>query len=322
MAQRQSIEDRLNRLKEIRSQSLSPDEVEELRAAIGSANNVVAAAGARAAARCQCGELAPDLVACFERFLERPQKDKGCRAKLEAAKALDDLGHRDADTFLRGSRHVQMEPAYGGPEDTAAELRGVCALALVRIGHPRTLYRLTDLLADPQPGPRQTAARALGFLGGRESELLLRLKALSGDSEPPVSGECFAALMRAAPKGSLDFVARFLEAEDGAVAEQAAVAIGESREQGAFKALRTHRENCTDFELASALLLPIALTRHDEAFEYLLGVVEDGPRVQAVAALDALRLFDDHGERRREVERAVERRDLPALRDAIREWRV
>ena len=34
--------------------------------------------------------------------------------------------------FLRGMKHIQPEPSYGGPSDSAATLRATCALALVQ----------------------------------------------------------------------------------------------------------------------------------------------------------------------------------------------
>ena len=45
--------------------------------------------------------------------------------------------------------------------DTAAELRGVCALGLVRMGYRDVLVELADLLMDPEAQARMMAARSL-----------------------------------------------------------------------------------------------------------------------------------------------------------------
>ena len=46
---------------------------------------------------------------------------------------------------------MQKEGSFGPPVDVAAELRGVCALGLVKIGYGDVLVELTDLLADVEP---------------------------------------------------------------------------------------------------------------------------------------------------------------------------
>ena len=54
------------------------------------------------------------------------------RAEQNAiAKALMELEYRQSAAFLRGARHIQMEPIWGGQEDTASTLRGVCMLGLI-----------------------------------------------------------------------------------------------------------------------------------------------------------------------------------------------
>ncbi len=79
----------------------------------------------------------PDLLAAFRRFLADPSKDKGCLAKIAIAEALTRLEHEEAEIFLEGIRHMQREPVWGGTEDTAAWLRGLCAIGLAGCRHPR-----------------------------------------------------------------------------------------------------------------------------------------------------------------------------------------
>ena len=72
-------------------------------------------------------ELAPfelALIAAFDRFLpDAVRRDPTCAAKIAIAEALNRLESREAELFLRGVRHVQPEPVWGGREDTAARLR-------------------------------------------------------------------------------------------------------------------------------------------------------------------------------------------------------
>ena len=84
-------------------------------------SNHVVGRAARAAREADLTELAPDLVAAFSRFLEDPvRRDPGCVAKAEIVHALLSFGDAAPDTFLRGAGHVQREPAFGQPIDTAA----------------------------------------------------------------------------------------------------------------------------------------------------------------------------------------------------------
>src|SRR5271165_1096385 len=125
----------------------------QLRKALKDRNNYAAAKAAAIAGDRGFAALAPDLVAAFDRFLANAVKsDPQCWAKTAIAKALKDLGHSEAEVFFRGTAHVQMEPVWGGRQDTAATLRGTCALALVgtRALSFDILTRLTDLLNDPE----------------------------------------------------------------------------------------------------------------------------------------------------------------------------
>ena len=58
------------------------------------------------------------------------KRDPQCWGKNAVAKALKELEHREAAPYLRGTAHIQMEPVWGGQQDTAGPLRGICLLAL------------------------------------------------------------------------------------------------------------------------------------------------------------------------------------------------
>ncbi len=184
------------------------------------------------------------LVPAFERLLSNPVKrDPQCRGKVAIAKALRRAEACPEEVFLVGVRHVQPEPVWGGRVDTAAELRGVCGMALTEEHHPRALVEVAHLLADPEAAARTAAARALGSCGRPDvAEPLLRLRIETGEGEADVLGECFGALLEVAPKQSLSYVEAFLASRDDAAAESAALALGSSRLDAALPPLRTQAE--------------------------------------------------------------------------------
>src|SRR5882724_8989275 len=133
MAKGRSLESKLARLRELRGAAPSPQLVQELRLALADTSNLVVTEAAALAGAARVANLAADLVAAFDRFLDNPLKtDKRCRAKIALAEALNQLEFSDEDFFWRGARYVQLEPVWGGEEDMAAALRVACAFALVR----------------------------------------------------------------------------------------------------------------------------------------------------------------------------------------------
>jgi HEAT repeat protein len=161
-----SLEAKLARLRQLRSEPLSPELSQELQSALCDRSSFVVAEAAEAIGHFALADLAPDLAAAFERFLIDPIKtDKLCRAKIAIAQTLDKLEYLRPDIFLQGIRHVQPEPVWGGEQDSAAPLRGACAFALVRIGHPGVLNLLVDLLTDPEKDARLAAVQAVAYSG-------------------------------------------------------------------------------------------------------------------------------------------------------------
>ena len=125
----------------------------ELPKYLANKSNIVVAKAADLARAAGVESLVPQLVAAFDRFMESPTKtDPTCAAKREIANALYELGAPAQAVFLTGIRHVQKEAAWGPPVDTAAELRGLCALGLVRMGYRDVMTELADLLADGEGG--------------------------------------------------------------------------------------------------------------------------------------------------------------------------
>ena len=149
------------------------------------------------------------------------------------------------------------------------------------------LVDLAELLADPEPPVRISAARALAAYGSEAGIPLLHLKALSPEPEPRVVSECLLSLLRLDAAGQKAFVASFLEKGDG-LCEAAAVALGESRTPEAFVLLRDWLPQATGRGLSRTALLAIASLRRDEAIELLLSVVREQPPPAAREAVQAL----------------------------------
>jgi len=288
----------------------------ELRKALADRNNYCVSKAAARVASVGLRDLIPDLVAAFDRFLVNPVKtDPQCWAKSAIAKALKDFDYDDSSFYLRGMKHIQLDPVWSGVADTAATLRGACALALAgcSISRAEALRHLVDLLgADREKTVRVDAARAIGQLGGIESVLLLRLKVLSGDVEPEVIGQCFAGLLDLAPADYVPFVAGFLDAA-GDVRFEAAAALGEMPDPAAAAALIERFGKSRDAEVRRGILLSLGASRLEAARDFLLARLEEGGVEEAIACIRALAASRFRDEVRERVQSIAGDRAEPKL---------
>ncbi len=323
MPPRPSLEDRLARLSELLAEPDSGIARRELAKALGDRSNHLVGKAAKVTAELGFDELTGELTAAFDRFMVEPAStDKGCVAKSAIVKALVDFEAREEDVYLRGVRHRQPEPAYGGPVDTAVPVRTLCAEGLMISRHPDLALEMTELLIDPEMSARVAAARVLAASGRMEAEPLLRLKAHLGDSEPEVTTEALAGLLAIAPRRSLPFAAKFLESNDGAVVTSAALALGESRLEEAVPLLSRRYRRGADRRLEQTLLIAISMLRREGGFDVLLSLVKDGDQGRAVQALTALAIHRADDSIRERTETAVAGRKRGNLRSVFeREFR-
>jgi len=164
-------------------------------------------------------------------------------------------------------------------------------MGLVHMHHPDAVLHLVTLLVDREADARIGAVRALAWSGRPEAVPLLRLKVLAGDESVDVIAECFTALLAVAPARSLDFVAGYLDSGAVAVAEAAALALGQSREAAALEILQSRHAAGAGESLRRALLAGLAMAREDSAFEFLFSLVETAPEKMAAEALSALAVY-------------------------------
>jgi HEAT repeat protein len=301
MPGKRKFEDQLAALDALRQQ---PPEtcIEPLRKALANRNNFIAAKAADLIRTLNLSQLTPDLLTAFDRFFEDPIKtDPQCWAKNAISKALAAFEHQDAAVFLRGMHHVQPEPSYGGPSDSAGTLRATCALALVQsrsLLEADLLTHLIELLGDKDKAVRAEVVRAIEHIGSPSAALLLRLRAIidsnlrsrkpgeAPEEEPEVLGACYSGILRIEGPSAIPWISRFLNGPEDPAAE-AALAIAGTHSPQAFETLRDRFAEEHDPWFCSVLLSAIALTRQDAAQEFLLDQVRtESP--QAEAAIEAI----------------------------------
>ena len=314
MVQKADLAAQLADLNGLRQDPTSAESLKKLQSALSGRSNHLAALAAGIVGDYEINQLAPDLVSAFDRFLIKPIKsDPGCVAKIAIVETLLRLDANEEELYLRAIHHRQMEPVYGGREDTAAKLRAAAALALAQSNYLDLMVELADLLADVELDARLGAARAIGFAGTAASYPLLRYKVLVGDADARVSYECFGALLRLDPQPSLAFVGNYIQSDDPLLAEAAALALGESRLAETFPLLQAHWAEVEEFSVSRAILLALALLRHEPATEFLIALVAEAPFQQAADSLNALDMYRYDERLWRRVEQTVARRGDVAL---------
>ncbi|MEH2220269.1 MAG: HEAT repeat domain-containing protein [Nostoc sp.] len=305
MPKSQKLEEILSILAKIREHPTSEEGMIILRQGLKSKYSIAVAQAAKIVGESTITELVADLVEAFARMMVKPaQIDQNCLAKKEIAETLYHLEYSDENFFLRGIRHIQMEPVWGGVEDTAAHLRGICALGLVRMNYSDVMNEL----ADPKPEARVAAAKAIAYTGNPQGVPLLRLKTRIGDQAPQVISECFSALLQLAPTDSVAIVASFLFDRKEQICELAALTLGESRLEEAFDILRNCWQQTRNVELRRTLLLAIGMLRQDKAIDFLILLVAQGKDIDVKDAIAALAIYREDRELWQRVDRASEQR--------------
>jgi HEAT repeat protein len=294
MSGKRKFEEQLAALDALREQS-SEMRVTAMRKALGHNNNFIVAKAADLIREFGLADLIPEMLAAFDRFFDDPVKnDPQCWAKNAISRTFAAMELQDEAVFLRGMRHIQLEPVWGGQSDTAGTLRATCALALVQcrsLTERDLLAHLVELLADKDKMVRVEVVRGIEQVGSTSASLLLRLLAVLGSDksaadEPEVLGACYGGILRIEGVRAIPWVRRFLIAADDNAAE-AALAIAGTHSPEAFEVLRASFVKAPDPWWRSVLLSAISLTRQDAALEFLLELVgkealDAEPAIEAV----------------------------------------
>ena len=269
-----------------------PSETEApLRKALASRNNFLVAKAAKLAVLHEHASLTDALAEAFPRFLgpTAPKADPQCWAKNAIAQALAHFEYQDSALFLSGMHHLQPEPVWGGSEDTAGTLRGLCALALVQcreLNSHRVLLHLVPLFAHKQTSVQVNAARAVEQIGTDSAALLLRLRAELASAGPEVLGACYVGVLHLEGSGAIPWAAKFLALEDDPATE-AAFAIADTRSEAAATLLIATHKRARDPDFRGNLLTALALTRQEAALDYLFTLIADGSKPAREAILNS-----------------------------------
>ena len=266
------------------------DSVDPLRKALSNRNNFIVAKASDLIREFHAEELTPELLRAFDRFFENAEKtDPQCWAKNALSRTLAAFEHQDPETFLRGMRHIQMEPVWGGRSDTAGTLRSTCALALVQcrtLTEAELLAHLVDLFADKDKTVRREVLKAVTQISSPSAALLLRARAVLANDEPEVLGACYSGVLSIDGISAIPWVSQFMASADDAAGE-AALAISATNSAEAFECLKQHLLESADPWWRSVLLSAIALCRQEAALEFLLAQVQT-ESLYAEGAIEAI----------------------------------
>lgn len=255
-------------------------------------SGAVVALAARICGEAKARELEPDLARAFNILLKQGVKrDPGCPGKSAIVKALRDMQCQAFEVYEAGALCFQMEPVWGGSEDSASGLRALSGAAIGELNHPDASLWLSRLLADPNHRVRSAAAESLGNLGD-PTLLPLLLYAISqegGDSE--VLGPLLKSAFYLGQEGLIPWVAPLLHGDDTTRAGEIALALGESRYVEAFKPLNEALTLSRDPEQRQLLMTALALLRRDVSLDRLLEIAEDGLTSDALMVIKALEVF-------------------------------
>jgi len=320
MAQR-GFDEQLEALDGLKDRTLDADALSLIKKSLANRNNFIVAKAARLAEDKNLVDLLPDLLAAFDRFFINPEKsDPQCWAKNALSRALPKLECRDKKAFIRGLRHHQMEPVWGGKSDTAGTLRANCAHALIScdgLDNQQLLILLIDPLVDKDKTVRVEAVRALAQLGEVASPLLRLRARLPGEEPEEMLAACFNALLDIERDAAIPFVADFLYGAESSSAE-AAFALAQTRSPQALTCLLDRHKRASEPWFAGVLLSAIALTRLPQAADFLIAMIEREDR-EALAAIEALARLAPNAELYARIEQAVEATGSPRLLKALQE---
>ena len=228
-------------------------------------------------------------------------QDPGCHIRSNLAFALGRLGYSPAADALKiGLRTTQIEAVGGVPFDTAAHLRGNCALALAQLQDLDSVREIALLLFDrsgavpglPDPRakmePRKAAAQALSILGSVQARLPLTLRLVHPENEEPeVLQECMQALVDLEDSHAAEVLAPYLKHRDQNLAAFAALTLARTQAPEAAALISDALPHFTGDPL-QAVVLALTTLRSPEATELLYTLTRSPREAVRLAAVDAL----------------------------------
>lgn len=315
------LEQKLAQIAELRGGEPTPAAIKALETVLARDEGAAVARAADLMVEWGLFDQGPNLAQAFKRLLEGgTDADPQCWGKVALVKALQALGWHDPEVYLLGCRCVQMEPVWGGQEDSAPSLRALSALALADcpgVSYDRAVDELVRLLADPAWNVRAGAAQAVANLGYPQGAPLLKLRVLLGDAEPRVIGACLDGLLHLSRAEAVPFVQELLGHEDAVIRLEVACALAASNLPEAVRTATGEWKKLTDSRSRKAVIAALISSPTTEALDFLLGLLPQNNRADAVAALAAMAPRLRETELRERALRAVADNPNPTLRDEL-----
>jgi hypothetical protein len=225
------------------------------------------------------------LSSAFGRLCTQASKrDPGCQGKTWVCKAL--RSWPADEVLLKGARFVQLDPAWGPPEDVSTEMRCLCTLELVGRGCPEAPGLLAERLAESSTVCQVTGARGVVAWNDPALGALLRLRVLLYATEDPeLLSECFEGLLILDAEANRDFVERWLM-DDGPRAECALLALAGTRQE-CMEHIQAWLGRHVDPRMRKVGFIALALLRTDEARAELDHLIQWGTATDQAMATEA-----------------------------------
>jgi hypothetical protein len=319
------LEAQLAKAKALRYEDNTEENLEQLRGFLKKGEGLVVTEAANIVAEWYAVDLSVDLLAAFDRLShDGPEVDPQCYGKQAVLKALRQLGWGQPEIFMRACKLIQLEPVWGGKEDSAAPLRANAAHALTectRASKEQVLGTLIDMLSDAAWTVRLEALRAIANSGYTEAPWLLRLKLRTGDAEPRVIGACFDGLLSLEGVDAIALVAEYLKPpvselrlpsrdlnpQNPLLSEAVASLAASNIPQAVEKAI-AEWEAVKATPVAKVLLGSLAASPRPEGLEFLLTLLRSAPKPLAQQVLKALKPMMTRGDVSRAVLQELDKR--------------
>ncbi len=315
------LEQKLAQIAELRKGEPTPAAIKTLESILSKNEGAAVARAADLIVAWGLFDQQANLAQAFKRLLEGgAEADPQCWGKVALVRALQALGWHDPEVYLLGCRCVQMEPVWGGQEDSAPSLRALSALALVNcpgISYDHIMDELVRLLADPAWNVRAGAAQAVANLGHPHGAPLLKLRILLCDPEPRVIGACLDGLLHLTRTEAVAFIRELLGADDPAIRLEAVCSLAASNLPEAVNAATVWWDKLGDPRSRKAVIAALASSPLPEALEFVLSLLSKANRPDATAALAAVGPRLREPDLRERALQTIARNPNPALRDEL-----
>ncbi|MEY4515132.1 MAG: hypothetical protein RLZZ450_7254 [Pseudomonadota bacterium] len=231
-----------------------------------------------------------DELAAVYKSLAGPKKsaDPGCLAKEALLRSLDAGDYFDASLFAEAAAYTQLDRSKTVTRDSAGRVRARGVLGLARLGHPDLWPIFGARLADPEASVRFATAGAIAHRGQRDGAGLLLLKLGAGDVDPNVVMECLRALFVLASDLAVPAAQRLLAGADANTRELTLQALGTANDDRALAVLHDELERHSLSHERTPIIEALGLSVRPRARELLLGLIVDGSKADAEAAVRIL----------------------------------